>query len=230
MDQRLLEALKDVPVFREVDPATLAELARLARSKICRPHEVVVRQGDQGDCVFVINSGFLKVCVAGPSGSISTLCVVGPGEIFGELSLLDGGPRSATVTAVTRAELVTLDRAPFLELVASRPRVGIAIMEVLARRVRRLSERSDDLTGLRVGSRLAKQLLMLAESHSHQLGPARLRLGVKLSQRELGELVGATRESVNKNLSALRDGGVVADEGGYVVITNLELLRSIAAN
>jgi CRP/FNR family cyclic AMP-dependent transcriptional regulator len=217
-------------VFREVDLAGLTELARLVRARVCRPHEVVVRQGDQGDCVFIINTGFLKVCVAGPSGSSSTLCVVGPGEIFGELSLLDGGPRSATVTAVTRAELVVLDRAPFLDLVASRPRVGIAIMEVLAGRVRRLSERSDDLTGLRVGSRLAKQLLTLAENHSHQLGPARLRLGVKLSQRELGEMVGATRESVNKNLSALRDGGVVADEGGYVVITNIDLLRSIAAN
>jgi CRP/FNR family cyclic AMP-dependent transcriptional regulator len=230
MDQRLLEALRDVPVFREVDPAGLVELARLARARMCRPHEVVVRQGDQGDCVFVINSGFLKVCVAGPSGSISTLCVVGPGEIFGELSLLDGGPRSATVTAVTRADLVTLDRGPFLELLAAKPRVGIAIMEMLAHRVRRLSERSDDLTGLRVGSRLAKQLLRLAESHAHQLGPTRLRLRVKLSQRELGELVGATRESVNKNLGALREGGVVADEDGYVVITNLELLRAIATN
>ena len=230
MDQRLYEALKDVPVFREVDPAGLTELARLARARICRPHEVVVRQGDQGDCVFIISTGFLKVCVAGPSGSMSTLCVVGPGEIFGELSLLDGGPRSATVTAITRADLVALDREPFLELLASRPRVAIAIMEVLARRVRRLSERSDDLTGMRVGSRLAKQLLLLAENHAHQLGPTRLRLGVKLSQRELGELVGATRESVNKNLSALRDGGAVADDGGYVVITNLDLLRSIAAN
>jgi CRP/FNR family transcriptional regulator, cyclic AMP receptor protein len=230
MDQRLLDALKDVPVFREVDIAGLTELARLARARVCRPHEVVVRQGDQGDCVFIISTGFLKVCVAGPSGSMSTLCVVGPGEIFGELSLLDGGPRSATVTAITRSELVALDRGPFLEMLAARPRVSIAIMEVLARRVRRLSERFDDLTGMRVGSRLAKQLLLLAENHAHQLGLTRLRLGVKLSQRELGELVGATRESVNKNLSALRDGGAVADDGGYVVITNLDLLRSIAAN
>jgi CRP/FNR family cyclic AMP-dependent transcriptional regulator len=226
----MIAALKDVPVFREVDAAGLAELARLARARLCRPQEVVVRQGDEGDCVYIINTGFLKVCVAGPNGSLSTLCVVGPGEIFGELSLLDGGPRSATVTAVTRAELVALDRAPFLELLASRPRVSIAIMQVLARRVRRLTERSDDLTGMRVGNRLAKQLLLLAQNHAHQLGPTRLRLGVKLSQRELGELVGATRESVNKNLSALRDEGIVDDDDGYVVITNIELLRSIAAN
>ncbi len=230
MDPKIIEALRNVSVFRELEQHALEELSGLCRARLCRPHEVLVRQGDEGDCIHIINTGFLKVCVAGPSGSSTTLCVMGPGEILGELSLLDGGPRSATVTAVTRADLLTLDRGPFLRLLEQRPRVSIKIMEVLASRVRRLSERSEDLTGMRVGSRLAKQLLMLAESHAHKIGPTRLRLGVKLSQRELGELCGATRESVNKNMSALRDVGVVADESGYVVITNLEMLRSIAAH
>lgn len=230
MDSRVHDALKSVPIFEKVDTDALGEISALARLRLCRPHDEVVRQGDEADCVFIVHTGFLKVWVSGLNGSLSTLCVVGPGEIFGELSLLDGGPRSASVTAITRSELVVLDRAPFLKLLEQRPQVAIAIMQVMARRVRRLSERSDDLTGMRVGSRLAKQLLMLAENHAHQLGPARLRLSVKLSQRELGELCGATRESVNKNLSFLRDEGVVTDESGYVVITNLELLRSIAAH
>ena len=83
---------------------------------------------------------------------------MGPDEMFGELSLLDGGARSATVTAVTRAELVAIEREPFLRLFESRPSVAIALMEVVARRLRRLSERSEDVAGLPVASRLAKQL------------------------------------------------------------------------
>jgi CRP/FNR family cyclic AMP-dependent transcriptional regulator len=230
MDPKLLDGLKKIPVFAQIEPHHLRELARLARPQVCRAHEIIVRQGDEGNAVYAVCAGFLKVFVTSPAGSLSTLCMMGPGEIFGELSLLDGGPRSASVTSLTRTELVVLERVPFLQLLEARPSVSIAIMKVLAQRVRRLSERTDDLVATPVGTRLAKQLLNLAEHHAHRLGPTRVRLGMKLSQRELGELVGATRESINKHLSVLRDEGVVAEDGGYVVITNLDVLRTMAAH
>jgi CRP/FNR family cyclic AMP-dependent transcriptional regulator len=230
MGRMVAESLKRIPIFHELDAGALAEIAQIARAKVYPPRERVFRQGDEGDCVFIIQSGYLKVAVSGPNGSLSTLAVMGVGEIFGELSLLDGGPRSATVTAMTRSDLLAIDREPFLRLVEAQPRMGVAIMGVLARRLRRVSERSDDLTGMRVANRLAKQLLSLAESHGLRLGPSRLRLGVKMSQRELGELVGATRESVNKHLRAWQEESILEEESGYLAITNLELLRSIAAD
>jgi CRP/FNR family cyclic AMP-dependent transcriptional regulator len=133
------------------------------------------------------------------------------------------------VSAVTRAELMAIDRASFLRLFESRPRLGITIMEVVARRLRRLSERSEDLTSLPVANRLAKQLLQLAESHAFRVAPRRLRLALKLSQRELGELVGATRESVNKHLRQWKEEGVLEEENGFLVVAELERLRQIAA-
>jgi len=225
-----VELLRKIPVFRALGAAHLAEVAALVHVEAMPPGRVVVRQGDRAENMFIIHSGYLKVLIAGRSGSLSTLGVMGAGEIFGELSLLDGGPRSATVMTMTRAKLVSLDREPFLRLVEARPPLATAIMAVLARRLRISSERSDDLKGMRVASRLAKQLLLLGDRHGHRLGPARLRLGIRLSQRELGELVGATRESVNKHLRVWREGRIVSDEDGYIAITNLRLLRSIAGD
>jgi CRP/FNR family cyclic AMP-dependent transcriptional regulator len=229
MTATTLESLRKVPVFREVDHRYLAELAALARARTFAAGTTIVRQGDPGDSVFVIKAGFLKVHVSGPSGAITTLGMMGAGEIFGELSLLDGGPRSATVTALTRAELISLEREPFLRTLEARPRTAIAVLEVIARRLRLLSERSDDIATMNLGSRLAKQLLLLATNHGHALGPGRLRLGVKLSQREIGELVGATRESVNKHLGLWKHEGVVGEESGYLVIRQVEVLRTMAA-
>jgi CRP/FNR family cyclic AMP-dependent transcriptional regulator len=226
----VLDSLKRIPIFRELESDALGEIAQIARAKVYQPRVQVFQQGDQSDSVFIIQSGYLKVAVSGPGGSLSTLAVMGVGEIFGELSLLDGGPRSGTVTTMSRTDLLAIDREPFLRLIEAQPRVGIAIMGVLARRLRRISERSDDLTGMRVSKRLAKQLLSLAENHGVRVGPSRMRLGVKMSQRELGELVGATRESVNKHLRAWQEEGVLSEENGFLVTTNLELLRAIAAD
>ena len=215
-------------VFREVEASCRAEIAALARPRRYGPAEVVFAQGDPGDALFIILNGFLKVTLTGTPGAVTTLNVMGPGEMFGELSLLDGGVRSGTVTALTRCQLLAIERKSFLRLFESRPKLGVSIMEVVARRLRRLSERSDDLTALRVPSRLAKQLLLLAGQHAFQLAPRRVRLAVQLSQRELGALVGATRESVNKWLRVWKKQGILAQEAGYLVVMDLPRLHTIA--
>jgi CRP/FNR family transcriptional regulator, cyclic AMP receptor protein len=228
--ESLRDVLSRITVFRDLEPRALAEIRALARLRTCDPQEVIFRQGDTGDGLFVIANGFCKVCVSGPTGTSTTLSIMGPREMFGELSLLDGGPRSATVTAVTRVDLLVIDREPFLKLFRSRPSVAIALVELVARRLRRLSERSDDVTGLPVPSRLAKQLLQLAASHAFRVTPTRVRLAIKLSQRELGDLVGSSRESVNKHLSRWKQQKILAEENGFLVITDIEQLRSLAAS
>jgi CRP/FNR family transcriptional regulator, cyclic AMP receptor protein len=224
------EVLHRIPVFRDLDPRSLAEIRSLARRRSFKPQEVVFRQGDVGDGLYLIATGFLKVTISGPTGTTTTLSLMGPNEMFGELSLLDGGPRSATVTAVTRAELLSIDREPFLQVFKSRPSVAIALVEVVARRLRRLSEKSDDVSGLPVASRLAKQLLLLAESHAFRVAPTRVRLAIRLSQRELGELVGTSRESVNKHLGRWKQRRILDEDNGFLVVTDIEQLRAIAAS
>jgi CRP/FNR family transcriptional regulator, cyclic AMP receptor protein len=221
--------LTGTSAFRELDHELLGELTALVRSRQFAPREIVVQQGGPGDGLFIIHAGYLKVTVVGPTGTSCTLGIMGPGEMFGELSLLDGGPRSATVTAITRCDLGAIERQSFLRLFETRPNLGIALMEVVARRLRRLSERSEDLATLPVPTRLAKQLLHLADAHAIRLSRGRIRLAVPLSQRELGELVGATRESVNKTLRKWTQQGALDEESGYLIITDLDKLRRVAS-
>jgi CRP-like cAMP-binding protein len=228
MKRLAVEALARIPDFRRLGEQAMAELAAVARISTYLRGQTVVLQGEPGNCLFAIDTGYLKVSVLGRSGTLSTLGVMGPGDVFGEMSLLDGGPRSATVAALTRATLVTIDRGPFLELVRAVSPVGAAMFELLARRLRVVTERSDDLTVLTVGGRLAKQILLLARRHGTPVGPDRLRIGIRLSQQELGEMIGATRESVNKHLRIWEEEDVLKKEGGHLVILNLPLIESMA--
>lgn len=228
MKRLAAEALARIPDLRRLGAAALAELAQVSRLAGFARGQTVVSQGERGESLFAIDSGYLKVSVFGRGGTLSTLGVMGPGEVFGEMALLDGGPRSATVAALTRATLVVVDRAPFRQLVAGASPLGGAMLDLLARRLRVLTERSDDLTVLSVGGRLAKQVLLLGRRHGTAVGPRRLRIGVRLSQQELGEMIGATRESVNKHLRIWEEESVLRKEGGYLVILNMPLLESMA--
>jgi CRP/FNR family cyclic AMP-dependent transcriptional regulator len=228
MKRSAVDALSRMPDFRMLGGDAISKLAAVAKFATYLRGQIVFLQGEVGNSLFAIDSGYLKVSVLGSSGTLSTLGVMGPGEIFGEMSLLDGGPRSATVTALTRATLVTIDGRPFWDLIRATSPIGAAMFELLARRLRVLTERSDDLTILSVGGRLAKQTLLLARRHGIAVGPGRLRVGIKLSQQELGEMIGATRESVNKHLRIWEDENVLKKEGGYLVILNLPLLQSMA--
>lgn len=222
------EALARFPIFQNLDAPILSEIARVAGSRVYRRGEVVVREGDPGDAMYLIDVGFLKASLSGTLATATTLSLMGAGELFGEIAFLDGGPRSATVTALTRAQLFTIERRSFLRLFESQPRVGVALMEVVARRVRRLTERSQDTSELPIGSRLAKQILWLAETHGYRIASSGVRLAIHLSQKELGELVSATRESVNKHLQKWKAQRIIAEDNGYLVICNLEQFRLLA--
>jgi CRP/FNR family cyclic AMP-dependent transcriptional regulator len=226
MGREPTETLKEA--FPDLEPPHLRALARVATMRKCRPREVVIQQNEPGDSLFIIAAGFFNVTVSGPDGGTRALGVMGPGEMFGELSLLDGAPRSATVIAHTRGELVCIQSEPFVERLMKSPALSLAVMQVLARRVRRLTERCDDLVGLRVGSRLAKQLLLLADSHGLWTGTERVRVCIKLSQQELGDLVGASRESINYHLRLWENEKLLAREGGHLVVINVPLMRSVA--
>jgi CRP-like cAMP-binding protein len=215
--------------FPELEPGHLKALARVATMRRCKPREVVIQQNEPGDSLFIIASGFFNVNVTGPDGGTRALGVMGPCEVFGELSLVDGAPRSATVIAHTRGELVCIQREAFLERLERSSALALAIMQILARRIRRLTERCDDLIGMRVGNRLAKQLMLLAETHGLWSGTDRVRLCIKLSQQELGELVGASRESVNYHLRLWQSEKVLAREGGHLVVVNVPLMRTLAS-
>jgi CRP/FNR family transcriptional regulator, cyclic AMP receptor protein len=153
---------------------------------------------------------------------------LGEAEIIGEVSLLDGGLPSATVTAVTNLELIVVDRQSFLNLLKDRPQIAVALLPVLASRLRRLTSWTDDLAALPLSARIAKCLLGLLAAHGQELGPSRSRIGRRFSQEDLASMVGATRESVNKHIGRLERERILAKESGYLVIVDLTRLQVAA--
>jgi len=220
-----VELLRKVPMFAGLSEQELAAIGALAVRKRYSARDTVVQLSDPGGEQFVIVRGHLKAVSAGADGRDTALGIMGPGEVFGEVSLLDGGPRSVTVVAIEECELLVIRHEPFLRFLESSPRTSIALLRVLAGRLRKLTERSEDIAFLRVGDRLAKRLADLGEKYGEKQPDGSRRIAFKLSQQEIGELVGATRESANKQIKAWEQAGLLSQQGGHLVIHDLDALR-----
>lgn len=228
MNREHTQLLGRIPLFSRLEAPELSALVSLAQSRQFAARQSVVEQGQPGGDVFAIVSGHLKAVTRAASGKDVLLAIMGPGEIFGEVTLLDGSPRSATVTTLEPSELLVLKREDFLKFLEGSPKVTVKLMEVLARRVRRLSQRSEDLAFLDVSARLAKALCELFDAHGRPDPDGNNRLTLRLSQQELGELVNATRESVNKHLRHWVQQGLIRQDGGELVLLDPRALHSMA--
>ncbi len=234
MPAKLLEKhqalLGSIPLFAGLSSEQLAEIAALAQTRSYAAREVVVTQGEPARALFAIVRGRLKVASCGPDGRDTVLGIMAEGEVFGEVALLDGGMRSATCTTIEPCELLVIERAQFMALLEQSPRIAVGLLHVLAGRLRRLSQRSEDAAFLDVPSRLARSLLDLATrfGEPRRLPASGITIGLKLSQQELGDLVGATRESVNKHLSDWARRGYVEVEAGRMIIADIDSVRRIA--
>ena len=156
------DLLKSVSLFVDLDEVELAGVSEVCQLRTYASREVVVRQGEDAQALFAIKRGRLKVVSCGPDGRDTVLGIMAEGEVFGEVALIDGGTRSATVTAIEPCELLVIEREQFLALLRESPTIAIKLLVVLAKRLRRLSQRSEDAAFLDVPSRLARSLLDLA--------------------------------------------------------------------
>jgi CRP-like cAMP-binding protein len=224
------QLIKNIALFRALDDAALAALAAQARVQRFARRDTIVEQGVPADAVYIVSRGRASVSVVGRDGRTVTLRELGPGEIIGEVSLFDGGPPSATVTALTDLELVVVDRGSFTILLERSPQIAVALLPVLASRLRRLTAWADDLAGLPVSARLAKCLLSILAEHGQATGPNRYRIGERISQQALAERIGVTRESINKHLKRLGRAGILVQEAGHLVITDRAALEAQAAD
>jgi CRP-like cAMP-binding protein len=218
--------LAQASIFEGLDQGQIDALARMAIRKSYRTREIVLRKGDPAMQIFVIASGRLKAITRGSEGRQAALSIMGPGEVFGEVAVLDGEPRSATISALEPCELLILNRNEFFHFLERNPTAAVGLLQVLARRLRRLSERVEDSTFLEIPGRLAKALVRLAQRYGRDVGDG-TRIDLKLSQQELGDLVGATRESVNKQLRAWQAEGLLEQDGGRVTLKDVEAFESL---
>jgi CRP/FNR family cyclic AMP-dependent transcriptional regulator len=226
MSLEVRNVLSRAGIFTGMDAEQLDMLERMVVRKSYKARDVVLRKGDPALQIYVIARGRLKAITAGGEGRQAALSIMGPGEVFGEVAVLDGEPRSATITALEKCELFIIQRNDLFLFLERNPKASIKLMAVLARRLRRLSERVEDITFLEIPGRLAKQLLRLASRYGTDAGDG-TRIELKLSQQELGDLVGATRESVNKQIRAWEGERVVAQRDGRLVLLDMAKLAEL---
>jgi CRP/FNR family transcriptional regulator len=221
------DVLREAPLFE----ALSEEDASALRAGIINVHldrgERLFSEGDTGDKLYIILSGKIKLTKSAPDGRENLLSVHGPGEMFGELSLFDPIPRTSSATAVTNAELAGVAHDDLRTWLSTRPEVAMHLLQALAKRLRRINEVKADLVFTDVPGRVAKALLDLAERFG-QPGPGGIQVNHDLTQEELAQLVGASRETVNKALADFAARGWLQLAAKSVLITDVERLRKRA--
>ena len=203
--------------------------AVLAHARMARyaAGDLIVAKGDPGDSMMAVLNGRVSISVPSPDGRQVVLSVLRDGDIFGEIALLDGKERTADVNALTDCEILIVPRRSLWSLLERRPDVCIELMLVLCERLRHTNQQVEDLAFLDLEARMAKVLVRLADESGAGTMPAKP-VVVRISQRALGELVGASRESVNKHLHVWKQSGIVTVEKGAIVIHDTAVLAESA--
>ncbi len=219
MEDSFLQA----PLFAALDPEAAAALRASLVARELTKGEVVFSEGQPGDQMYVIVDGKVKLGQTSADGRESLLGVLGPGEMFGELSLFDPGLRTSTATALTDSVVLALGHDQLTPWLTGRPEVAAALLQALARRIRRTNEAMADLVFSDVPGRVAKALMELGEKFGEVTFEGLL-VTHDMTQEELAQLVGASRETVNKALADFTQRGWIRLESRQVVILDVERL------
>ncbi|MDN3567139.1 Crp/Fnr family transcriptional regulator [Paeniroseomonas aquatica] len=215
------------PLLRHLRPEDLRRLAATAQIMRHPRHATIFQKGDPGASMMAIIRGRVKICTFSNDGRELVLNILDQGGMFGEIALLDGRPRTADAVALEETELFVIERAQFLPFLTSNPEALARLLTVLCQRLRQTSETLEDALLREAPSRLARGLLRLADTFGRPT-PGGTRLTIKLSQQQIGSLIGASRESINKHLGDWTRAGHLGTEEGCLVLRDRALLQRIA--
>ena len=216
------QTLKAVPFFTQLSDRELDVVRAVATEKSYPKNAVVLTEGEMGDSLFMIQSGKVKVFIGDEDGREIILKILGPGDFFGEMSMIDKQPRSASVTTIEASMFLVLSHAAFERCVEQAPRIANMVMRVLAQRVREADRKIGTLALMDVYGRVASTLLELSVYNN-----GKLVVSEKLSQQDLANMVGASREMVNRILKDLSERGFISIESKSITIINRELPPSL---
>jgi CRP-like cAMP-binding protein len=223
-DKSTATLLAATRLFAGLDEETLGRLAERSTLRRYRRGQVIFAQGDPGDSLFVVASGRVKVMVGSAEGEEMVLATLGPHETFGELALVDGGERSATVEVIEATDLLVLTRTAFFDLLHQRPALVDGLLSMLGALIRRLTDQMSDMVFLDLNGRVAKLLLSLAADHGvpGEGGPL---IDLPFTQTEIAHMVGGSRQSVNQILRAFEGAGYIEVSGHTLRLLRVEALR-----
>jgi CRP/FNR family transcriptional regulator, cyclic AMP receptor protein len=213
--------LKMNPLFSDLGADELQRISGLCHTQQLASGEMLFQKGDRGDALFGVRRGQIRIETGTSDGSRLTLNFHGPGDLFGEVAVLDGQSRTADATAGEDTELFVLRREDFLAHLEREPRVAVKLIALLCQRIRWMSERMEESVLQPLPVRLARRLCALATDFGSE---------VHISQEQLGVFVGATRESVNRQLQQWRKDGILDLQRGRIMLLNMSRLTAVARN
>ena len=219
-----LAVLRKHPIFCELAPEALDQLCRYAKYATLKRGATIFAKGDPGSSLVAVLSGTVKISVSSPDGRSAILNLIGPGETFGEVAVLDGKARTADCTANTNCEIFVIDRRDFLPFVRSHPALAMKFIELLCTRLRWTSDQVEQVILQDLPGRLASALIRLTEKH--KLAPTGRMIAI--TQQEISEMVGMTRESINKQLRIWAMRNWVRLEHGAIVVLEAGPLQALA--
>jgi CRP-like cAMP-binding protein len=218
--------LSEHPFFKGLAPELIDQLSSHAITRVVNAGTIIYAKGDPGNSLFAVVAGTVRISVPSLDGKDTVFNLLNEGEIFGEIALLDGRPRSAEVTAVTDCELMMINRRDFVPLMKNNPEIALKLIDILCARLRRTSEQVEDVMFLDLPARLAKILLRLAEN-----APASPQgRKIAMTQREVGQIIGMSRESTNKQLRLWEQRNWVRLERGSIVVVALDEITDVATS
>ncbi|HZK04621.1 MAG TPA: Crp/Fnr family transcriptional regulator [Actinomycetaceae bacterium] len=222
MDEHLIA---NVPLFEALSEEDQKELSSIMEEVTFRRGEKLFSEGDRGDRLYLLVDGKVKLGHASSDGRENLIAVLGAGEMIGELTLFDPGPRSTTATAVAPTTMMELDHEAMMEFLDTRPELAKHMLKALSQRLRRTNDQLADLVFSDVPGRVAKALLDLADRFGSRADDGTVHVPHELTQEELAQLVGASRETVNKSLAEFVSRGWIRLEGRGVHLLDVDRLR-----
>jgi CRP-like cAMP-binding protein len=209
--------LAKIPLLQNLAPEDLEDLGTLFRELKVNKGDVLFRKGSEGTALYIIQEGAIKIVLPSRLGDERIVAIFSAGDFFGEMALLDGMPRSADAVAIKPSRLILLNRSDFLQFLKKSDAAIEKILSSLSMRLRKADDLLEETSFLNIPARLARKLLEIGETFGHKDGET-IEIRLKLSQKELADMVGATRESINKELRVLREKGLVSvtEEAIYI--------------
>lgn len=210
----------------QLDPDELDALLAYARVERYEANDVIFRKGDPGQSMMMVVDGRIKISASDADGKEVVLAILEKGELLGEMAILEEKARSADATALEPSELVVLHKRDFIPFLERNSKVCIKLLTIMSHRLRRTSELVEDRAFLSFRSRLAKALLDLAATGGHEV-PEGVRIEFTISQKDFGALLGASRESVNKQFQAWQSEGLIKLGRGFIILRRPDMLACV---
>jgi CRP/FNR family transcriptional regulator len=221
-----IEPLRSVPLFREFDEVELSEVAQLVTLRRYGKHQTIFREGDQGQTFYLILAGSVAIVRVAADGRETILSILKERDFFGEMSIFDTAVRAASVRTLTEVEVGAIEREDFLALIDRSPRIGRLLVIALSERLRAANKLISATTSQDIRSRLASLLLNLSQNFGETV-PTGTRITLRLTNQEMANMIGTTRETVNRTLTRFWDERLIDMRTAHVVVVESEKLRAM---